>query len=161
MQIVQTKEVEKVKELRLNRSQILKKIRKELKNQKEKEIDEITNMIKKENQSAGVFKAVRQLKILLKRGNAIVHNQMGQRVIDKNDQYNEIKKHFKTQFWNENQETTSSFIGELRPLNIAISKDEIEKAVYKTINNAVGEDKIPMELIKYAPESVLEKISQI
>ena len=100
MQIVQTKEVEKVKELRLNRSQILKKIRKELKNQKEKEIDEITNMIKKENQSVGVFKAVRQLKILLKRGNAIVHNQMGQRVIDKNDQYNEIKKHFKTQFWN-------------------------------------------------------------
>ena len=47
MQILQTKEVEKVKELRLNRSQILKKIRKELKNQKEKEIDEITNMIKK------------------------------------------------------------------------------------------------------------------
>lgn len=86
---------------------------------------------------------------------------MGQRVIDKNDQYNEIKKYFKTQFWNENQETTSSFIGELRPLNIAISKDEIEKAVYKTINNAVGEDKIPMELINYAPESVLEKISQI
>ena len=61
MQIVQTKEVEKVKELRLSRSQILKKIKKELKNQKEKEIDEITNMIKKENQSVGVFKAVRQL----------------------------------------------------------------------------------------------------
>ena len=91
MQIEQTKEVEKV-----------------IENQKEKEINEIFNMIQKENQSVAVFKAVKQLKIPLTRGNASAYNQMGQRLINKKDQDNEIKKHFRTQFWNENHETASS-----------------------------------------------------
>ena len=98
MQIEQTKEVEKVKELRNKRNQTLKKLSKEIQNQKEKEIDEIFNMIQKENQSVAVSKAVKQLKIPLTRGNASAYNQMGQRLINKKDQYNEIKKHFGTQF---------------------------------------------------------------
>ena len=108
MQIEQTKEVEKVKELRNKRNQTLKKLSKEIQNQKEKEIDEIFNMIQKENQSVAVSKAVKQLKIPLTRGNASAYNQMGQRLINKKDQYNEIKKHFGTQFWNENHEGASS-----------------------------------------------------
>ena len=54
-------------------------------------------MIQNENQSADMFKVVKQLKIPLKRGNKIIHNQMVQRIINKNYQYNEIKKHFRTQ----------------------------------------------------------------
>lgn len=158
MQIEQTKEVEKVKELRNKRNQTLKKLSKEIQNQKEKEIDEIFNMIQKENQSVAVSKAVKQLKIPLTRGNASAYNQMGQRLINKKDQYNEIKKHFRFQFWNEKHEQISLFIGEPRPLDMPISKHEVEKAIYKrSSNNALRQDKFPMELIKYAQESAKEK----
>ena len=87
---------------------------------------------------------------------------MCQRAINKKDQYSEVKKKArKNQIWSENHEI-SSFIGKPRSLNIPIRKYEVEKTAHKAgSNKAVGEDKIPTEIVKYAPESAKEKISQI
>lgn len=87
---------------------------------------------------------------------------MCQRAISKKDQYSEVKKKArKNQIWSENHEISSS-IGKPRSLNIPIRKYEVEKTAHKAgSNKAVGEDKIPTEIVKYAPESAKEKISQI
>ena len=59
---------------------------------------------------------------------------------------------------NENHEQISLFVGEPRPLDMPISKYEVEKAIYKRSSyNALRQDKFPMELIKYAQESAKEK----
>ena len=89
MQIELTKEVEKVKELRNKRNQAIKKIRKEIKNWKQKKIDDITNMIQKEKESEAMFKVLKQLKTSLKKRNKIIPNQMRQSIINKKDQNNE------------------------------------------------------------------------
>ena len=89
MQIELTKEVEKVKELRNKRNQTIKKIRKEIKNWKQKKIDDITNMIQKEKESEAMFKVLKQLKTSLKKRNKIIPNQMRQSIINKKDQNNE------------------------------------------------------------------------
>ena len=89
MQIELTKEVERVKELRNKRNQTIKKIRKEIKNWKQKKIDDITNMIQKEKESEAMFKVLKQLKTSLKKRNKIIPNQMRQSIINKKDQNNE------------------------------------------------------------------------
>ena len=48
-------------------------------------------MIQKEKESEAMFKVLKQLKTLLKKGNEIIPNQMRQRIINKKDQYNETK----------------------------------------------------------------------
>lgn len=48
-------------------------------------------MIQKEKESEAMFKVLKQLKTSLKKGNEIIPNQMRQRIINKKDQYKNIK----------------------------------------------------------------------
>ena len=70
-----------------------------------------------------------------------------------------MKNYFKNKFWKEENERIKAFEGKQGPLNVLISKDEVEKAIRKVKNNkASGEDRITSELIKYAPDIVKEKL---
>ena len=70
-----------------------------------------------------------------------------------------MKNYFKNTFWKEKNESIKAFEGKQRPLNVPISKDEVEKAIRKLKNNkASGEDRITGKLIKYALDIVKEKL---
>ena len=106
-----------------------------------------------------MFKAVKQIKNPTVENNIIVHNYKGKTIINKIDKYNAVKNYFKNKFWKEENERIKAFEGKQRPLNVPISKDEVEKAIRKLKNNkASGEDRITGELIKYALDIVKEKL---
>ena len=59
-----------------------------------------------------------------------------------------MKNNFKNKFWKEENERIKAAERKQRPLNVPISKDEVEKAVTELKNNkASGEDRITGELI--------------
>ena len=59
-----------------------------------------------------------------------------------------MKNNFKNKFWKEENERIKAVERKQRPLNVPISKDEVEKAVTELKNNtASGEDRITGELI--------------
>ena len=106
-----------------------------------------------------MFKAVKEIKNPTIENNIIVHNDKGETIINKIDKYSAVRNYFKNKFWKEENERIKAFEGKQRPLNVPISKDEVEKAVRKLKNNkASGEDRITSELIKYAPDIVKEKL---
>ena len=108
-----------------------------------------------------MFKAIKKLRKPTTENNITVHNKKGEVIMNKVDKYTTVKNYFRNKFWNDDNETIDPFEGEQRPLNVPISKDEVEKAVKKIKNNkAAGEDKITGELIKYAPDIVKEKLSE-
>lgn len=163
MKIEQTKDIQTLKELKNKRNKIMKMIKKEVKAQNEKKIDEIANSIQNENQSTAMFKAIKYLRNPHnKNKNTIIYNAENQKVINKNDQYNIVKEHFTQHFWNDQHEMVNRFEGPPRPLNKPISKEEVEKALNRMKNNkAPGEDHIPAELLKHSSEAVKQKISEI
>ena len=67
-----------------------------------------------------------------------------------------MKNYFKNKFWKEENERIKAFKGKQTPLNVPISKDEVEKQLesWKIIKH---QEKIG-ELIKYAPDIVKEKL---
>ena len=106
-----------------------------------------------------MFKAVKQIKNPTVENNIIVHNDKGKTIMNKIDKYNAVKNYFKNKFQKEEKESIKAFEGKQRPLNVPISKDEVEKAIRKLKNNkASGEDRITGELIKYALDIVKEKL---
>ena len=59
-----------------------------------------------------------------------------------------MKNNLKNKFWKEENERIKAVERKQRPLNVPISKDEVEKAVTELKNNkASGEDRITGELI--------------
>ena len=59
-----------------------------------------------------------------------------------------MKNNFKSKFWKEENERIKAVERKQRPLNVPISKDEVEKAVTELKNNkASREDRITGELI--------------
>lgn len=163
LKIIQTKDIQTLKELKNKRNKIMKMIKKEVKAQNEKKIDEIANSIQNDNQSTAMFKAIKyQRNPHNKNKNTIIHNAENQKVINKNDQYNIVKEPFTQHFWNNQHEMVNQFEGPPRPLNKPISKEEVEKALNRMNNNkAPGEDHIPAELLKHSSEAVKQKISEI
>ena len=104
-----------------------------------------------------MFKAVKQIKNPTIENNIKVHNGKGE-TIKKIDKYNAVKNYFKNKFWKDENEIIKAFEGKQRPINVPVSKDEVEKAVRKLKNNKTsGEDRITDKLIKCAPDIVKEK----
>ena len=103
-----------------------------------------------------MFKAVKQIKNPTVKNNIIVHNDKGETIINKIDKYNTVKNYFKNKFWKEENDRVKAFEGKQTPLNVPISKDEVEKQLesWKIIKH---QEKIG-ELIKYAPDIVKEKL---
>ena len=154
------KKAEKVEELRKERREKQRMIKQKLKEIREAEVDAIAEEIEQTKDDARMFKAMKKVD---RKGfeNPVVHDKENKNVTDPEQMYEIINEHFKKQFYDENAEMIERFIGEARRLNRPITKQEVIKAIQKMANNkAAGKDNISVELLKYAPDIVIEKITQ-
>ena len=93
--------------------------------------------------------------------NPVVHDSENKNVTNPQQIYEIIREHFKGQFYKGEVENIVRFVGEARRLEIRITKQEVKKAIHKMANGkAAGKDNISVELLKYAPEIVYEKIAK-
>ena len=88
-------------------------------------MDEIAYETEHSNQSVAMFQAVKKIRNPKASGNIIVHNNKGEIIINKKQQYERIKKYFQSQFWNQTHKVLEKYDGEPRPLNQPISLDEV------------------------------------
>ena len=104
-----------------------------------------------------MFQAVKKLN-QQKFENPSVHDSQGKMVSDKQKTYQIIESHFKNVFHKEGLTEVERFTGPPRPLHNAITAEEIKTVTQSmSINKSPGKDQIPVELIKYAPKSLIEK----
>ena len=92
--------------------------------------------------------------------NPMVHDKDNKCITDPQQLYDIITEYFQQQFYKEGNENVERFIGPARRLNRPITKHEVIKAIQKMANNkAAGKDNIAVEMLKYAPDIVFQKIA--
>ena len=135
-------------------------MKRKLKEIRDEEIDRIAEEIDQTKDDARMFKAIKKVE-RKPYENPIVHDKEKKCVTDPQQIYEIVKEYFKGQFSKEDIEPIVRFVGEARSLRRPISKQEVIKALQKMANNkAAGQDNISVEMLKYAPDIVFEKIAQ-
>ena len=87
--------------------------------------------------------------------NVMAHDRAGRNTTEPNAVYNIIRDHIKAHFNDPKESKLEPFIGNSRPLDTPITKDEAAKSTHKLRNNrAPGYDQIQLELLKYAPNEL-------
>ena len=162
LQISNTNDVVKAKELKQERNNILHNIANILNEEKNRELDQMaTNIDANYHNNTKMYQAVK----LLKRKpiqNPFIHDKNGRNVTKPNEIHDIIREHFQSHFNDPKEPTLQPFTGEPRSLNTQITVEEVSRSVKKLHNNrAAGYDKISPELFKYAPPILNEKITQI
>ena len=153
--------VDKAKQMKTKRNQIIHEIKRKLINLKEIDLDKKVKEINEMKDSSKMFKAVNMLK-RKNFENPYVHDENGKNVTNPIDIYKHIKQHFEKQFIDQNTSKLEPFIGTPRKLNHPITNEELIKSVMKLNNNmSSGYDKITAELIKYGPEILHSQIKTI
>ena len=149
-----------ITELRKKRNHTLKEIKKKQKEVQEKEINSITDELLQAQNDNQYFKALKLIRNPANKNKNIVHDKEGKTVVNNDEQYNIVKEHFQSQFYDPQIKEIEPFIGEPKPLGNKITQEEVRKAVKRTINNkATGDDGLQLELIKYGPDILFEEIS--
>ena len=98
LRMMNEENAEKVQQLRAERKSILKSMTKEIKQIKEREIDEIVEEIEKTKDDAKMFKATKKLE-RKPFENPIVHDKEGKNVTEPQQIYEIVKEHFQKQFF--------------------------------------------------------------
>ena len=143
------------------RKQILRTMKKRIKEVKEKEREELIKEVESAKNDAKMVKAV---KALWKRNPGIqfVHDENNKCKKQPQEIYKIIEKHFKEHFQKINAEEITKFNNSSKKLTNEITTKEVRKAIQKMSNNkAPGKDGPNVELIKYGPEELHEEISTI
>ena len=159
MLIMAESEPIRVRELKAERKKIQKNIQKNLTAIREREIDAIVHDIENAKDDARMFKAVNNIK-RRKYENPTVHDSKGKNATTPNQVYKIVAEHFKNVFYKEEEAVIERHIGPPKPLNKPITGNEITKATSTMANNK-GYVHIPMELVKYAPQSAHNKIATL
>ena len=135
-------------------------MKRKLKDLREAEIDQIAEEIEQTKDDARMFKAMKKVD-RKPFENPVVHDSENKNVTNPQQIYEIIREHFKGQFYKGEVENIVRFVGEARRLEMRITKQEVKKAIHKMANGkAAGKDNISVELLKYAPEIVYEKIAK-
>ena len=150
---------DKLTKLRRDRKNIAKEIQRRVKEVREKEIDKIVQDIESTKDDVKMFKAVRNMKNR-KFENPTVHDKEGKSVTSPEQVYKIIAEHFKTQFLQQNETKIERHQGEPKPLNKPIIGSEVKTSAISMSNNKAYV-KIPVEMIKYAPDKVHDKTAEI
>ena len=92
----------------------------------------------------------------------MIHDKDDKIIGNSEEKYQTVKKHFHDHFYNPEVDEIQPFIGDPRPLENKITRDEV-KAATKAMNNnkAMGDDGIPLELLKYGPDELADSIANI
>ena len=159
MNMMNEKHPDKVRKMRIERKEIQRTIQKRLKSIREEEIDRIAEEIEKTKDDVRMFKAMKKVEKKTFE-NPVVHDKENKCVTDPEEMYEIITEYFRRQFFNEGVDEVERFKGRARRLNRPITKHEVIKAIQHMANNkAAGKDSISVEMLKYAPDIVFEKIA--
>ena len=94
--------------------------------------------------------------------NPYIHDTNGKNLTNPTDIYNTIRQHFNNHFNDPNIQNLTPFEGQPRKLNNKITTEEVTSNIKRLNNNrAAGNDRISIELVKYAPNEVHNLISNI
>ena len=161
IQISNCNNIDKAKEMKTERNQIMHRIKRKLIELKEKDLDNKVNEINEMKDSSKMFKAVNMLK-RKKFENPYVHDEKGKNVTDPVHIHKIIKLYFENQFIDQNTPKLEPFTDTPRKLIHPISNQEVLKSISKLNNNrSAGYDTITAELIKYGPENLRSIIKTI
>ncbi|XP_065071803.1 uncharacterized protein LOC135696359 [Rhopilema esculentum] len=161
IEIDNTKEPVKKKELKAERNRIQHQISHKVQEIREKEIDMKIEDIENSSDISKMFKAVGTL-YRQRYENPKVEGDEGRLATSPNDILKLTTDFFKAKFQKEDAEVIQPFEGEPRPLVKEKTPEEIHKSSTKLNNNkATGEDGIPGELLIYSPKEVKYYIAQM
>ncbi len=153
------KDAHKVQKWRTKRKEIMKRLKTKLKKIREAEIDEIADEVEKTKDDARMFKATKKIE-RKPYENPIVHDEEGKNVTDPQQLYEIVTKYFKGQFFDEETDEVKRFVGPPKHLNRPITRHEVKRAIMAMASRkAAGKDNLPVELLKYAPDIVFQKIA--
>ena len=130
LRISSTVNDEKVRELKTQRNRILHDIANVLNEDKNRKLDNLASEIDKcHNDNTKMYQ---EIKFINRKPlqNLIVHNKSGRNVKEPNAVYNIIRDHFKAHFNDLNEPKLETFIGNPRPTDTPISKDEVGKSIH-------------------------------
>ena len=95
----------------MTRNQLLRNIKRKLKENIETEIDRQGSEIENIQENSKMFEAIKMLNSQ-KLSNLIFHGKDGKPLLNTQDIYNEMKKHFEHYFYVKNYQTIETFEGE-------------------------------------------------
>ena len=151
----------KVKELKSKCNIISHKIRKIIIENDEKHLNNIINEIENAENSTKMYKSVN----LVNRRtiqNMFVYDSNNKTVTEPSEVHKIIKNHFENHFNKADKQIIQPFIEPLEKLQNPITTIDVHNAIKKMSNGkSPGEDKISVELIKYAPVSIKTEIAKI
>ena len=155
------KSPDELETLKKERNQTLRDIQAEIVREEEKRLDEVINEIDNAQDSTKMFKAIRALNKTDRPSNPKVLDENNHLTSDPNKIARITKEFYKSKFYSANEENIEAFSGDPRPLINPITVEETKAAISKLNNNRTeGEDGIPSELLKYAPEELAVIITQ-
>ena len=112
-----TNDCSEIESMRKTRNYITGNIKKELQTIRERNISELVDEIDNAPNDMKMYKAIRALKQPKElKKNIVVFDDNGKSIIDKEERYQAVKNHFKTQLYQEDAEEIEQFIGDPRPL---------------------------------------------
>ena len=160
LKIKQAQKHEKTLFLKKKRELIVRKMAQRKKHQKENELDGLVEEANSAEKSAKMFAAIRALK-RKPYENPFVNDENGKRIVQADEIARVVESHFKNHFFKPDEVRVDRFTGDPRRLDQPISFEEVKRSV-KSLKNgrACGHDNINVELLKYAPDKVMEIITR-
>ena len=145
--------------MKTERNKLLHQIQDKVKKHKEQLLK---NKLSDTNEAKGNAQMFKAVKILNRKQfeNPIVHDKKGKSITNKQEVHNVIKEHFSNHFF-EKKTTTRIKLNDHK-LENEITIDEVTKSIFKVNNNRESAyDKITAEMIKYGPEELHQRITNI
>ena len=142
IEINNTEDVTRTRQLRSSRNKILREIKKEQQEIVNNNIDTIVKEIENAQNDRKMYQAIKLLNKPKRKNNSLVHDKNGNCITNKIKMNEVITEHFKEHFYNENTPNIEPFIGEPRNLNIQITSKEVEKAITRMSNQDKHQDKM-------------------
>jgi len=155
LQIDNSQNIEKIKNLKKKRNVILKTIHKEVKKQQEEKlINEIEDIEKCKNDSQRMFKAIKVIQKKKSNGPILIKNNQNEFIGNTKEKIKIISEHFKKTFQCVNPEP----IPDIKPqkLKDPFTEFEVIAAIKSLKNNkSPGCDNLKAENLKYAPSTCI------
>ena len=128
---------------------------------KNRKIDNLASEIDKcHNDNTTMYQAIKYINRKAPQ-NLLVHGKDGRNVTEPKAVYNIIRNQVKAHFNDQKESKLEIFIGNSRPLNTPITKDEVTKTIHKLRNNRTpGYDQISPEFLKYVPTEFHDLIAE-
>ena len=156
--------IKKRRELKTERSRILKRMRQRVKTLRSEEIREKVEYLNTLKDCAKQFEAIKMISgsQLRKTAKLIVHDDKGKNICDDQEAATFVRTHFESLFSCRSMQPIPAFENQAKPLDNPISSGEVFEAIKKLKNGkACGLDGIAAELLKAGPPELADLLANV